>query len=744
VIGWALRGRRITAERAVGWAVLAATAAFVLSHLYLSLVFTNSTQVLGDLGGHMHEATHLHDNLLPDFRLSGWSQHWFTGYPSLTFYFPVGALLMVLLDLVVPFNVAVKSVAALAPASLPVCAYAFGRLNGCERPAAALLGIGSVPLLLQPGLFISGGSIPASVGGEYAFGLGLSLGLVVLGLARRGLRTGRHRALTAGLLALNGLVHILPALLVGLGIVVSTLLRPTRARVRWTAAVSAVAAALVGFWALPFLLYHRFTAGHDFERLGPIWTRLTPVGMRPVLVVATVGVVALFLKDGIAVVREDERRDDLGPFLIAMAAIAAGLFAFFPSKQVYSGRFLPMWFLWLGLLAGYQVAYWARHADDVRRRAGGGRTTAHPALTQLLVPIVTLAAILPLWETRWSRGILTAGTAQTAVSAEQTVRGYELSPNGAANQTFIDAVRTVSREHGCGRAHAEWDQTSWMGDNPMLTWLIPYWTDGCIGTTQGLYIESSATSSFVNLANSRLSPTPSSWNSRAKPDFDLQAGLADLRALGVRYLVASRQESMQAADASPDLRVLVGTDPNGTTPWRIYELSGSEVVEPLRFEPVVVAGIGDSRATWETAVHAWHKESKGREVPVAVDGPEQWSRRQSLAGDRPRRETPVSSGVSRVRITRDRISFDVSRTGVPVLVKVSYFPNWRASGADGPWRVLPNQMVVVPTSRTVTLQYGRTAVEYLGWLLTLTGGVGLVLLRRQGKMPRPRSLDHSL
>jgi len=37
--------------------------------------------------------------------------------------------------------------------------------------------------------------------------------------------------------------------------------------------------------------------------------------------------------------------------------------------------------------------------------------------------------------------------------------------------------------------------------------------------------------------------------------------------------------------------------------------------------------------------------------------------------------------------------------GQPVLVKVSYFPNWKASGAKGPYRVTPNLMVVIPRSR---------------------------------------------
>jgi len=66
--------------------------------------------------------------------------------------------------------------------------------------------------------------------------------------------------------------------------------------------------------------------------------------------------------------------------------------------------------------------------------------------------------------------------------------------------------------------------------------------------------------------------------------------------------------------------------------------------------------------------------------------------------------------------------------GTPVLVKVSYFPNWHASGADGPWRVTPNLMVVVPTSHDVTLSYGRSAADNLGQLATLAGLIALVVM----------------
>ena len=48
-------------------------------------------------------------------------------------------------------------------------------------------------------------------------------------------------------------------------------------------------------------------------------------------------------------------------------------------------------------------------------------------------------------------------------------------------------------------------------------------------------------------------------------------------------------------------------------------------------------------------------------------------------------------------------------------------PSITASGADGPWRIGPNMMVVVPTDTHVELTYGRSSTDYLTMLLTLIG-----------------------
>jgi hypothetical protein len=59
------------------------------------------------------------------------------------------------------------------------------------------------------------------------------------------------------------------------------------------------------------------------------------------------------------------------------------------------------------------------------------------------------------------------------------------------------------------------------------------------------------------------------------------------------------------------------------------------------------------------------------------------------------------------------------------MVKTSWYPNWKAEGADGPWRATPNFMVVVPTDKHVKLTFSTASVDWAGRALTVVGLAGL-------------------
>jgi len=202
---------------------------------------------------------------------------------------------------------------------------------------------------------------------------------------------------------------------------------------------------------------------------------------------------------------------------------------------------------------------------------------------------------------------------------------------------------------------------------------------------------------------------------------------------------------MQAAAAqNPALRLVATSGPWPAPPgsttvtkpvtWDVYEVSGSPMVAPLPYEPAVVKGDVSKAKAWLDLSVPWYQDPRRWPVPLAAAGPASWPR--VPVGDRnPPKVAVRPVRVSHTVITDDRISFDVDRVGRPVVVRTSYFPNWQASGADGPWRVTPNLMVVVPTSRHVSIHYGWTPVDGLGWLATVLGVAGLVLLSRRRPWP---------
>ena len=97
--------------------------------------------------------------------------------------------------------------------------------------------------------------------------------------------------------------------------------------------------------------------------------------------------------------------------------------------------------------------------------------------------------------------------------------------------------------------------------------------------------------------------------------------------------------------------------------------------------------------------------------------------------------------VSNVEIGEDTVSFSVDKVGVPVLIRVSYFPNWQVSGAEGPYRVAPNMMVVVPTSENVSLNFKASFVDRFAYLLTIAGLVAVVVMWRRDRRPEVANND---
>ena len=129
----------------------------------------------------------------------------------------------------------------------------------------------------------------------------------------------------------------------------------------------------------------------------------------------------------------------------------------------------------------------------------------------------------------------------------------------------------------------------------------------------------------------------------------------------------------------------------------------------------------------------WYDDVDALDRWLVEKGPEAWLRIDDADSDI-RRQLPVDGSVTNVVLENHRIAFDTTAIGVPHLVKVSYFPNWDARGAAGPYRAAPSLMVVVPTEGHVEIVFADTRAEIAGKALTgatLVGLVGWWLVRRR-------------
>ncbi|MCI3949440.1 MAG: hypothetical protein K0R11_1374 [Acidimicrobiales bacterium] len=512
------RIRRPGPEAVATLVVVVAGVGLLLAALHPDLLVADTTPAGGDMGAHVWGPAFLRDHLLPDGRLSGWSPDWYAGFPAYHFYMVVPSLAIVALGVVLPYGVAFKLVSVSGLVTLPVAAWALGRLARARFPVPALLAIGAVGFLFERSFTIYGGNIASTLAGEFAFSISLSLAMVFLGLVLRGLETGRLRAVAAVALGLCALCHVIPLLFALVGAGVALALRPGRARVRWLAPVLVAGGALSGFWILPFVLRRAYLNDMGWEKLTTYLEPLLPGrlgqsasrmlggaadyggGTRPTGDLTVVAVLAL-----VGVVASVLLRRRLGLFLALTGLVFAVAFVLAPQGRLWNARLLPFWYLCLYLLAALAVAELIEAVSTLAAKAPATRSRGVAIGGAVVAAVIALGAVavplrlLPFGQTssdgaRYSwLGLTTTDRSFVPDWARWNYRGYERKDAWPEYRELMATMSGVGRTAGCGRAMWEYEPELDRYGTPMALMLLPYWTDGCIGSMEGLYFEASAT-----------------------------------------------------------------------------------------------------------------------------------------------------------------------------------------------------------------------------------------------------------
>jgi len=823
--------RRPTVPALVTLGCVGAAIAVVIWQLDPGLLLANTATTGGDTGAHYGTAAFLKSSLIPHGHLTGWDPGAYDGFPLYTFYFPLPDTLAAVLGYVIPFNIAFKLVTILGSLTLPVAAWAFGRLAGLERPRPAVLALATLPFLFNQTFTIDGGNLYSTLAGEYSFSLGLSCALLFLGTAIRGMRTGQYRVAAALLLSACVLSHVVAALFALVGaLVVFLVYVPSWRRAWWMVSVFGTAFLLVAWWAVPFVAYQAYSTTMGWQNVTTFVALLAPAGERWALALAATGVVIAAI-----------RRARAPLVLVPLAAASAVVFVKVPQGPLYNTRVLPLWWLCVYLLAGYAVAelgvaaarQWRRLRVALQWTASmqvagmpptGTPVTGMPATMVTVGPTPAFASGTGSWSptdyplytsarteappgppgrggvpattrTRpgsagpprpvgprpwrpppWAAGAVGVPLAAAALVGLVVLPPLVIAPGevhridvGPVNVTIrknavpewaawnysgverkpgwpelhdgvVATMDTVARSHGCGRAMWEYNQDLNRFGTPMALMLLPNFTGGCIDSMEGLLFESATSTPWHFINQAELSAAPSEAMVSATTGIrygpvDVALGVRHLQLLGVKYFLASSPSVQALASVDPNLTLVATTGPwrtpyqgqNLTTTWKVYEVHGASLVSPLPNQPDILTGVRAGQNAWLPIAQRWYADPKRWSIQLVAGGLSSWTDAPGGIVPPDRHPLPVVH-VTGVQTSTDQVRFHVDRTGVPVLVRVSYFPAWHAHGALGPWRAEPNLMVVVPTSHDVTLAYGSTGPGTAGFVLTLAGLVIVVAL----------------
>lgn len=704
--------------------------------------------------------------------------------------FAVAGLLAVLM-VPLPYGIAFKVIAVSGLVFMPLAAWWMARQSGAAEPIPTAMALAVVFFLFDTNFTIYGGNIASTLAGEFAFSMSLCLTFLATGWALRGMDEGRHRASAALLIALVALCHIIPlfflmatlfiivvlpkdgmrfppavfgiafalvpiafadrfdglvteaaavvGVLVAIGLAVG-FSGEIKERLWWLLLTGPASALLAAFWLVPFIGRRDLFNDMGWERLDEVGEAMLTTPMRVALPLAVVGGVISFAT-----------RERLGMLFSIQAVTFAAAVANLGESKLWNARLLPFFYLSVYALAALAIAAMVRYAavavserfEQPDVRVVWGSLVA--GLLGVLIVVGMPLRALPLGSVNaegsyeWF-GLSTDKRNFVTSWAAWNFSGYEEKDSYREYSGVVDAMAELGESNGCGRAMWEYDKDLDRYGTPMALMLLPHWTDGCIGSMEGLYFESSATTPFHFLNQSALSVAPSSAQ-RDLPyrGFEINRGIEQLKVMGVRYYMAQSDEAIAAARSHDDLTEWVTAEP-----FVIFEVAGTELAEGLSHEPVVASGppIDDSdelasrfELGWLSQAIEFYNDPRNFNGMPAADGPDEWARVTTLIQSDGEPIDPAI--VSDIQVDTDSIRFSVDEIGKPVLVKVSYFPNWNVSGADGPWRVGPNLMVVVPTDNDVAFSYGRTAIDWLGILLTLLGAAALVAFSRIDRLRAP-------
>ena len=687
--------------------------------LRLDLVFLNTMPTGGDMGAHVVPIKFFIDNFITNFKLNGWSNDWFAGYPLYYFYFPLPAVITFILNLFFTYSIAFK---LMVIGSILITIYSFEKLLRKSNEKFSIFGfIAGLTYVLTESFTIYGGNLASTLAGQFSFTYSIAFANLAIAVITKSSNKNKH-VISAIFLGCSLLSHLIPFIIYG-AIYLFFWIKTKNTKIEKFSSLLIFSALTVRF-TTSLIANLEFTTNMGYTP----YTKLSDLiksDIAPFMVISLL-IILINFKD---IYRH--KTTSLFEWFILISSVL--LYFFVPEGALWNGRVVS--FFNLGVIVLF-FRLFEHSIEDIFRYEQGELVLKVLSLIILiaylinfsqkwnidnykifLYPIVILFFIGAIYFYLSTVNLFKlAFTASVIFTISFLPYWVSWNFNGYENKDqWTDIEKLYSNLNELPPGRIMWEPNSDLNKygTPMVLMTIPLYTHHT--SMEGLYFDSSITTPFHFIAVSGLAERPSNPVGGLRYiNNQFEKGQEYLEELGVDYFISYTDSITNKSLESDKLTLLFSSDP-----FTVFGIKSDKVElvdqKLVRFEKTTFIERTVSSILRNTEFTNFFDASY-----VNFDNLE--SQRIIEIGNSGYQQLETSSEevkITNLKMTSETITFKTNKPNKLHIIKISYFPNWQIQNGSGPYRISPSFMAVVPFSENVELRFETTRVEKYSFYTSL-------------------------
>ena len=685
----------------------------VLIILRVDLIFLDNTPTGGDMGAHVVPIKYFIENFASSFKINGWSNDWFAGYPAYYFYFPFPAILTYFLNLILPYGVAFKIMVA---GSIVLIIYSIEKLFRKEDHLFSHVGVvAGLMFALTESFTIYGGNLASTLAGQFSFTYSLAFANLAIYYIIKS--THKYKVpISSVFLSLCLLSHLIPFILYLPAYAIYWLIKKEKFELKLISIF--IFTTLVTRFVVPMIYNLEFTTNMGYTP----YTRVKDLIKPDILPYTFLLFLFLLARFNFKKLKENKVFSIFEFYLLVVSVI---LYFYVPEGALWNGRMVP--FFNLGMIIIFFKILNLLIKETLQFQQGN-------LITNLIILTSILACSYVFYE-KWieydryrlfvvslfilsllgvvlfyhsTYNLFNLGVFVFVISSMSFLphwvnwnfTGYE----GKDDWSDIEALYSSLEKLPPGRIM--WEPNSDLNKygTPMVLMTIPLFTEHT--SMEGLYFDSSLTTPFHFIAVSGLAEKPSNpVGGLSYINNDFQKGVDYLKDLGIDYFISYTDSIKDKAIDNKDLKLLFVSEP-----FSVFQINTKKIElvnQRLEIFPRISFYERTSSSLFRDTAYdnffnkaydnfRYLDEYRVIELPLGVN--------LNSSND-------SDLVISDLKISSNEIKFTTNKPNELHIIKVSYFPNWKIDEGLGPYRISPSFMSIIPYENKVVLSFERVNIE---------------------------------